>query len=77
MQETTSTTAGMLAIASQLRAHLSIARPMAECSDSELDLILTDPRHPLFDAALDEMLRRDEEDGEEIARHYNRLGGRG
>lgn len=64
-------------IAAQLRAHLAIGRPVRDMADSELDLILSDPRHPLFDAALDEMLKRDEADGEEIARHYNRLGGRG
>lgn len=53
------------------------ALPVREMADSELEVILADHRHRLFDAALDEWQRRDEADAEQIARHYNRLGGRG
>lgn len=69
--------ANLLAVSAQLRAHLALARPMKELADSELDLILTDPRHPLFDAALDEMQRRDEDDGEWLSAQLNARGGRG
>lgn len=77
MRTQTSAPAIMLAIASQPRALLALSRPMADFADSELDVILANPRHPLFDAALNEWRARDEQAGEDIAAHFNRLGGRG
>lgn len=50
--------------------------PVQRLADSELDLILADPHHPLFDMAVDEWNAREEQAGEDIAAHYNRLGGR-